>query len=427
MEKRYQGEWLSLPSALTPPLAVEVLPHGVTIHRIIVQVEGRTHDVLIGPENPNDYETFKYTNTIIGRYANRVRVEEHTVKKDGFERVARLVGNESPEVSLHGGLLGFDFAVWGRLPLESAKLFTPAEIRTLQTFTSTSDPSDNTAIYAYTSEDGDQGYPGKLYLETLVTLLPPAQGEKGKVGSIVILYRARLVNEGVTPINLTHHWGFNLDASLQEGESGRDTLSVKDHRLSIKASHTAELLPNFLPSGKYLPVGDTVHEHNDKLIKEGFPDHGYDHYYLLAPRPDVKLAPHRISAKEFDAAKAGQVDGLNIVKEIFESANEPVVELRSEKSGLKVDFDSNQAGLMLYTNNHANKQFRKKIHGGSGTKGDGYIDGSAAFLEFHEPLSAFLHPEATPNSTDTLLTSNEIYNNFVRVDIFVESECVRRG
>ncbi|KAG2756797.1 hypothetical protein P692DRAFT_20867848 [Suillus brevipes Sb2] len=77
---------------------------------------------------------------------------------------------------------------------------------------------------------------------------------------------------------------------------------------------------------------------------------------------------------------------------------------------------------MFYTNNHPNKQFRKKIHGGLGIKDDGYINGSAAFLEFHEPLSAFLHPEATPDSTDTLLTSNEIYNNFVRADIFVDSE-----
>lgn len=419
MEKRYQGEWLSLSSALTPPLAVEILPHGVTIHRIIVQVEGKTHDILIGPENPKDYETFKYTNTIIGRYANRVRVGEHMVKKDGFERLVRPIGNESPEVSLHGGLMGFDFAVWQRLSLENAKLFTPAEIRTIQN-SSTSESPDNTAIYAYTSEDEDQGYPGELYLETLVALLPPAPGEKGKVGSIVILYRARLANEGVTPINLTQHWGFNLDASLQEGESGKDKLSVKNHRLNIKASHTAELLPNSLPSGKYRPVGGSVHEHNDKLIKEGYPNHGYDHYYLLAPRPCEKLMSHRISAKEFDTAKAGVE--LNIVKEIFESTNEPVVQLKSEKSWLKVDFDSNQAGLMFYTNNHPNKQFRKKIHGGSGMKDDGYIDGSAAFLEFHEPLSAFLHPEATPHSTDTLLTSNEIYNNFVRADIFVDSE-----
>lgn len=419
MEKRYQGEWLSLSSALAPPLAVEILPHGVTIHRMIVQVEGKTHDILIGPENPKDYETFKYTNTIIGRYANRVRVGEHMVKKDGLERLVRPIGNESPEVSLHGGLVGFDFAVWQRLSLANAKLFTPAEICTIQN-SSASESSDNTAIYAHTSEDGDQGYPGELYLETLVALLPPAQDGKGQVGSIVILYRARLANEGVTPINLTQHWGFNLDASLQEDESGEDKLSVKNHRLNIKASHTAELLPNSLPSGKYCPVGGTVHEHDDKPIKEGYPNHGYDHYYLLAPRPCEKLVPHRISVKEFDTAKAGVE--LNIVKEIFESTNEPVVQLKSEKSRLKVDFDSNQAGLMFYTNNHPNKQFRKKIHGGLGIKDDGYINGSAAFLEFHEPLSAFLHPEATPNSTDTLLTSNEIYNNFVRADIFVDSE-----
>lgn len=41
---------------------------------------------------------------------------------------------------------------------------------------------------------------------------------------------------------------------------------------------------------------------------------------------------------------------------------------------------------------------------------------AAAFLEFHELLAAWLHPYSTPQS-DTLLTSDAIYNNFVRVDV----------
>ena len=44
---------------------------------------------------------------------------------------------------------------------------------------------------------------------------------------------------------------------------------------------------------------------------------------------------------------------------------------------------------------------------------------AAAFLEFHEPLGAWLHPNTQGLSKDdTLLTSGEVYNNFVRMDVW---------
>lgn len=41
---------------------------------------------------------------------------------------------------------------------------------------------------------------------------------------------------------------------------------------------------------------------------------------------------------------------------------------------------------------------------------------AAAFLEFHDILAAFLDP-AKQNGNDTLLTSNEVYHNYVRCDV----------
>ena len=47
----------------------------------------------------------------------------------------------------------------------------------------------------------------------------------------------------------------------------------------------------------------------------------------------------------------------------------------------------------------------------------------AAFLEFHEPLAAFLHPETVgPSKNDTLLASGEVYNNWVRMDVWYRSD-----
>ena len=47
----------------------------------------------------------------------------------------------------------------------------------------------------------------------------------------------------------------------------------------------------------------------------------------------------------------------------------------------------------------------------------------AAFLEFHEPLAAFLHPDTVgPSKNDTLLASGEVYNNWVRMDVWYRSD-----
>ena len=46
---------------------------------------------------------------------------------------------------------------------------------------------------------------------------------------------------------------------------------------------------------------------------------------------------------------------------------------------------------------------------------------AAAFLEFHAPLAAWIHPQARGpegEGEDTLLASGEVYNNFVRLDVW---------
>ncbi|EGN92376.1 hypothetical protein SERLA73DRAFT_191225 [Serpula lacrymans var. lacrymans S7.3] len=410
---------LSLPS-LAPSLAVEVIPFGLTIHRIFVQVDGRTHDIVIGPEAPEDHTVVKYTNTIVGRYANRVPVGTHTVDKDGVSSQFTAITNESPQVSLHGGPTGFDQRAWTQLPsLSSATLFTPAEISAIA---EAAPGESSAAIFTLTSEDGDQGYTGRLLLEVLIAVVQPGPGRttggaEHELGSVVIVYRAKVDEKAgekvVTPINITQHWGFNLDASLKDGP---DSLSVMNHNMNMKSTHVAELLPNHLPSGNYIPIaeadgGSGAHVHGNKRIGDGFPKGGYDDYYLLSPRP-ASASPHRIPLSSF-------APSLDLVKGLLVGGRrDPVLELSSDRSGLAVEFDTNQAGLMFYTNNWADaKGYRKKIHGGSGVKGDGYIPQSAAFIEFHEPLSAFLYPTTT--STDTLLTSDEIYNNFVRADVIL--------
>ncbi|KAF7305877.1 hypothetical protein HMN09_00741900 [Mycena chlorophos] len=409
----YTPVLLTLPGSLTPALAVEVLPHGVTIHRFIVQADGHTHDIVIGPEAPADHGVGKYINCIIGRYSNRIEVGTHKFERKGVNGEMTAILNEGKRVSLHGGPTGFDAVEW--TPLSSSdppKLFSAKELAHLS-----SEPGSH-AFFRLVSPDGDQGFPGTLITETLVALVAPEpkEHEEGKeyvLGSIALVYRAKLVpkDEGtkeVTPVNLTQHWGFNLDAS----QSG-DTPQVKSHILTIKSTHIAHRDADSLSLG-FTPSAGTVHEHSKKAIGDGYPEMGYDDYYKFAQK-GYESVPTRVPLTALEE--------LDLLGEVLKSEGkrlEPVVELSSAKSGLKLLFDSNQGGAMFYTNawTDPSRGARKKIHGGSGErgKGDSYAAGSAAFLEFHDPLAAFLDP-ANKDAEDTLLTSDELYHNYVRCDV----------
>ncbi|KII85244.1 hypothetical protein PLICRDRAFT_45429 [Plicaturopsis crispa FD-325 SS-3] len=429
---------ITLPS-LTPSLALEILPRGLTIHRIIVQADGRTHDLVVGPETPSDHLLKKYTNTIVGRYANRVPVGTYELERHGRHSQFTPKANESEGVSLHGGPEGFDARAWRRITASSAQLFSTAELAHL------SEIEESSALFTLTSPDGDQGFPGILRVEVLYALVggTDAAGPEGDwtLGTVVILYRAKLedTDDGsvvgqktgvgsVTPINLTQHWGFNLDASL----GGDDSLSVKDHTLNAKATYTLPLTPTAVPTGDINPTkGDPKHTHAGGKIGSGeVPEGGYDHFYILStPSSPPDYFATRLPLEPTpgpDGSVLSITPGTDVLGAILrevrnggKKTGDNVLELASEKSGLALQFNTNQSGVQFYSNNFANgdsSRPRKKIHGG-GVGKPGYDAFSAAFLEFHEPLSAFLYPKFQQRGDDTLLASGEVYNNWVTMTV----------
>ncbi|CAL1717425.1 unnamed protein product [Somion occarium] len=339
--------FLALPS-LTPSLALEVLPRGLTIHRLYVQADGRTHDLVIGPEDPKDHLNQKYTNTIVGRYANRIPTDSqpYIISRNKITSAFTPQPNESPSVSLHGGKSGFDSRDFEPLlDLGAVRLFTNKEKASI------AEKYDNGAamIFRRVSEDGEEGFPGKLLLEVLVALVEPhgPQIEKLELslGSIVIVYRAKLLDENkVTPINLTQHWGFNLDASLKDEVP--DSLSVKEHKLSIKADHTISLTETGLSTGALSPVKGTHHAHGEKetgKIGEKWPEGGYDHFYLFSRPSPPSTQPTRIPASQL-------TPDTSFVEELFTKEPEsvdPVVELASDRSGIRLSFDTNPDPAIL--------------------------------------------------------------------------------
>lgn len=108
-------------------------------------------------------------------------------------------------MSLHGGPSGFDYKEWTPL-LDSneASLFSKSEVETIMGTM----PMGSAVVFKRISEDGEEGFPGRLLVEVLVGLVQPSgpqtQQESLNLGSVVIVYRAKLLEEGkVTPINLT--------------------------------------------------------------------------------------------------------------------------------------------------------------------------------------------------------------------------------
>ena len=45
----------------------------------------QTHDILVGPEKPEDHKTRRYINSVIGRYTNRLPVKPLQFERKGIK------------------------------------------------------------------------------------------------------------------------------------------------------------------------------------------------------------------------------------------------------------------------------------------------------------------------------------------------------
>lgn len=158
--------------------------------------------------------------------------------------------------------MGFDHVEWApSADISSSKLFTPAEIAKLKSETSAS------TLLSYTSPAGTEGFPGALDVETIWALTNPSrtfdpETYERQLGSVLLIYRAKVRNEPegdgtkiVTPVNLTHHWGFNLDAS--HATPLGPTPDVKAHKLYIDSDKILEGDEVLLPTGKLIDIKGT--------------------------------------------------------------------------------------------------------------------------------------------------------------------------
>jgi len=209
--------------------------------------DGVAANVVRGFDNLADYATRNpHFGVIVGRYGNRIAGARFTL--DG--QLHELARNDGPNC-LHGGPGGFGKRLWLAEPVAAgAEGAVALRLR-------------------YTSEDGEEGFPGRLQVLVRYTLGP---GPSWRVD-----YEAR--TDRATVVNLTYHDYFNLAGSG----------SALAHELSIAASRYCPVDQHLIPLG----VADVVQTPFDfrmptsveARLRDAHPQlvhaRGYDHNWLL--------------------------------------------------------------------------------------------------------------------------------------------------
>ncbi|WP_104205413.1 aldose epimerase family protein [Billgrantia saliphila] len=232
---------------------------------------GEFDDIALGFDSLEAYlsDTYRQANpyfgALIGRYGNRIADGRFSLGGETYS----LATNDGDN-HLHGGQQGLDKVLWQAEPFEN----------------------DEGAglVLSYTSEDGEEGYPGRL--ETQVTYTLTAADE------LVVDYRA--TTDKATPVNLTQHSYFNLE--------GEGSGSILDHYMMINADAFTPVDDTLIPTGEIRPVegtpfdftqptpiGERIEQDNEQLTF----GKGYDHNFVLA-RQDASSGDALLAARVWE-------------------------------------------------------------------------------------------------------------------------------
>lgn len=201
-------------------------------------------NVVAGFNDIKDYAVNPYYfGAVIGRYANRIANGRFTL--DG--KNIQLSVNDGTN-HLHGGFKGFSKKIWKLSNTES-------------------DEEKASVEFEYLSADGEEGYPGNLFVKVKYIL---------SKNQLLVEYNAD--TDKSTPVNLTNHSYFNL--------SGFDIPTIYNHALTVNAENFTEKNINNTPTGKIKPVANTPLNFNSpNQIRNAihqFPnDKGFDHNFIL--------------------------------------------------------------------------------------------------------------------------------------------------
>jgi len=239
-------------------LSAAITNYGGRIVSLLVPDKyGDNADVVLGFNSIEDYFEANevYFGALIGRFANRISEGKFSINDSEYN----LAVNSGPN-HLHGGAEGFHTVIWEAEQLD-----------------------DQNLRLTYISDDGEEGYPGRLYTQVVYSLTNNDE--------LRIEYTA--YTDQKTIINLTNHAFFNL--------AGAGSGTINNHELMINADYYTPVDNTLIPTGEITPVSDTPFdftnrtaigsriEHEHEQLEYGF---GYDHNFVLnkATKNSLSLA-----------------------------------------------------------------------------------------------------------------------------------------
>ncbi len=264
-------------------ISAGIITRGATLQSFVCpDKEGKMGDIVMGFDNVAAHiASGTYTGNVIGQYANRICGGKFTVAGKEYQ----VTQNEKGKTCLHGGG-EYNSAVWKAIIID-----------------------DDAVEFSYTSEDGNEGFPGKVEVTVVYRLTDRNELE--------IHYNA--VPDRETVINMTNHAYFNL------GTTGNG--DVLDHELQLFCDAFTPTDADSIPTGEIRSVEGTAFDFREpkKIGKDiGADDEqlimcrGYDHNFCVN-------------------GPVGKV--------------RPVAKVTDVRSGRKLEVMSDLPGVQLYTGN----------------------------------------------------------------------------
>lgn len=272
----------TLTNASGASVTLSTLGAGITAVRVPDR-DGKLANVVLGYRDAASWiADGPCAGKIPGRFANRIARGHFSL--DGKDYTLAI--NNGPN-ALHGGPEGFMNRIW--------------DAKTV---------GDDSVLFIYVAEDGEEGYPGNLTVTARYTWTDNNE----------LTLSLMAETDAPTIINLTNHAYFNLD--------GEDSGTVLDHQLRLDASHYLPTDETQIPTGEFAPVNGTPMD--------------FTSFKKIGRDIEADFTPLKIG-KGYDHCWV--VDGYE------KGVMREVAVLKAAKSGRELVVMTTQPGMQIYTGN----------------------------------------------------------------------------
>lgn len=263
----------------------DIIDYGACLVNLYVpDNNGRIRDVVLGFDDITGYENnLPSFGAVIGRNCNRIAGGRFELEGKTFQLMLNDGNN-----NLHSGFEGYHLRMWNAFATEGE--------------------SGQSLKLTLRSADGDQGFPGRLYV-TVIYLLTDD-------GLLHITYYG--VSDKDTIVNMTNHSYFNMN--------GHNSGNAEGHRLWINALNYTPTNDELIPTGEIKSVKDTAFDFTSE-----------------------KTIGQDIGKDEADLILGGGYDH-NFVLENPDNYRK-VATLTGDVSGISMEVHTDQPGIQLYTAN----------------------------------------------------------------------------